>query len=163
MVKADLEDDKVCRWLARHLICRAASRLPCDERARWREESIQNAFDLPGRLPPLLWALDTYVRAGRWGRMRGAPSRSQVLLARIRAAWQRLRSLPTAQARARTQQLHPASIQSPPASENASTYLIDMCRARISPADLTPLKESATKLAQLLRDVEVVEYRGHGL
>jgi hypothetical protein len=107
MVKADLEDAKVCRWLARQLIYRAALRLPRGERARWREESIRDALDLPGRLPPLLWALDIYVRSGSWGRMRGAPSRSQALIARIRAAWQRLRSGPEPQA----QELHPGPIQ----------------------------------------------------
>jgi hypothetical protein len=111
MVKADLQDAKVCRWLARHLVYQAALCLPRGERARWREEAISNLLDLPGRLPPLLWALDTYVHAGSWGRMRGAPSRLQILVARIRMAWQRLRSVPTARARARAQQLHPASIQ----------------------------------------------------
>jgi hypothetical protein len=95
MVKADLEDAKVCRWLARRLIYRAALRLPRGERARWREEMIRDVLDLlPGRLPPLLWALDIYVKSGGWGRMRGAPSRWHVLLARTRAAWQRLRTLP---------------------------------------------------------------------
>jgi len=93
MVKADLEDAKVCRWLARQLIYRAAEHLPHEERARWREESIRDALDLPGRLPPLLWALDVYLKAGSWGRMRGGPSWSQVLVARVRAAWRWLWSL----------------------------------------------------------------------
>ncbi|HWD44672.1 MAG TPA: hypothetical protein VHM23_13350 [Actinomycetota bacterium] len=104
LVKADLEDAAVCRWLARKLVYRAALRLPRGERARWRDESLQNVLDLPGRLPPLLWALDIYVKSGRWGRMRGALSRWQVLLARVRAAWQRLRTLPQARARALSKQ-----------------------------------------------------------
>jgi hypothetical protein len=89
----------------------AARHLPDDERDRWRDEGVQNILDLPGRIPPLVWALDTYVKAGRWGQMRGAPSRWQMLMARTRAAWQRLRSLLQGRARARAQQLHPASIQ----------------------------------------------------
>jgi hypothetical protein len=108
MVKADLEDAKVCRWLARQLIYRAAEHLPHEERARWREESIRDALDLPGRLPPLLWALDVYLKAGSWGRMRGGPSWSQVLVARVRAAWRRLRSLSTEWARERSKQRHPS-------------------------------------------------------
>jgi hypothetical protein len=94
VAKADLEDPDLYRWLARKLIYRAALRLPRGERARWREESMRDVLDLPGRPPPLWWALDTYVRSGRWGRERGAPSRWQALVARLRAAWQRLRSLP---------------------------------------------------------------------
>jgi hypothetical protein len=108
VAKADLEDPDVYRWLARKLIYRAALRLPRGERARWREESIRDVLDLPGRLPPLLWALDTYVRSGRWARMRGAPSRWQALVARFRAAWRRLRSLPEERARARSKERHPA-------------------------------------------------------
>jgi hypothetical protein len=106
--KADLEDEAVYRWLACKLIDRAARHLPDDERDRWREESISDVLDLPGRFPPLIWALDVYRRSGRWGRMRGAPSRWQVLLARLRTAWQRLRSLPQARARALSKQRHPA-------------------------------------------------------
>jgi hypothetical protein len=109
VVKADLEDAKVCRWLARHLIYRAALRLPRGERARWREEMIRDVLDLlPGRLPPLLWALDTYVKAGSWAQTRGAPSRWETLIARIRGTWQRLRALPTARARTRSKLRHPA-------------------------------------------------------
>jgi hypothetical protein len=109
VAKADLEDPDVYRWLVRKLIYRAALRLPREERARWREESMQNVLDLPGRLPPLVWALDTYVRSGSWARTRGASSRWQALVARIRAAWQRLRSLPEERARARSKERHPAS------------------------------------------------------
>jgi hypothetical protein len=92
--KADLEDADVYRWLTRKLVYRASRRLPREERARWRAEAMQNVLDLPGRLPPLWWALDTYARSGRWGRERGAPSRWQALVARVWAAWHRLRSLP---------------------------------------------------------------------
>jgi len=111
VVKADLEDATVCRWLARRLIFRAARRLPDGERDRWREEAISNILDLPGRLLPLWWALDTYLHAGRWGRMRGAPSRWQVLIAQLQAAWQRLRTLRQERARALSKQRHPASIR----------------------------------------------------
>jgi hypothetical protein len=85
IVKADLEDEAVCRWLARKLIYRAALRLPRRERARWREESMRDVLDLPGRLPPLVWALDIYIKAGRWGQLRGGRSRWQALIDRIRA------------------------------------------------------------------------------
>jgi hypothetical protein len=108
VAKADLEDPDLYRWLTRKLVYRAALRLPRGERARWRAEAMQNILDLPGRLPPLLWALDTYARSGRWGRERGAPSRWQVLIARGRAAWHRLRSLPEEWARARSKERHPA-------------------------------------------------------
>ena len=107
MVKADLEDEKVCRWLARKLVYRATQCLPADERDRWREELIRDLLDLEGRVAPLLWAFSVYLQAGRWGRMRGMPSRWEVLVARTRAAWQRLRSLPLA--RARSKERHPAS------------------------------------------------------
>jgi len=108
MVKADLEDEKVCRWLARKLAYRTAQRLPADERDRWREELIRDLLDLEGRVAPLLWAFSVYLQAGRWGRMRGMPSRWEVLVARTRAAWQRLRSLPQARARALSKQWHPS-------------------------------------------------------
>jgi hypothetical protein len=108
VAKADLEDPDLYRWLTRKLVYRAALRLPRGERARWRAEAMQNVLDLPGRLPPLLWALDTYARSGSWGRQRGAPSRWQVLVARVRTAWHRLRSLPEEWARARSKERHPA-------------------------------------------------------
>lgn len=108
VAKADLEDEAVYRWLARKLIYRAARRLPEDERDRWRDEGVQNILDLPGRLPPLLWALDIYIKSASWGRTRGAPSRWQVLAARTRAAWQRLWSLPQGRARGLSKQRHPA-------------------------------------------------------
>jgi hypothetical protein len=114
VAKADLEDVDVYRWLARKLIDRAAQRLPHGERDRWRDESTQNVLDLPGRLPPVFWALDTYMRSGSWGRMRGAPSRWQVLIARVRAAWLWLRSLPTARARARERQVQTGPKRLPP-------------------------------------------------
>jgi hypothetical protein len=108
VAKADLEDPDLYRWLTRKLVYRAALRLPRGERARWRAEAMQNVLDLPGRLPPLLWALDTYARSGSWGRQRGAPSHWQVLVARVRTAWHRLRSLPEEWARARSKERHPA-------------------------------------------------------
>jgi hypothetical protein len=108
VAKADLEDPDLYRWLTRKLVYRAALRLPRGERARWRAEAMQNVLDLSGRLPPLLWALDTYARSGSWGRQRGAPSRWQVLVARVRTAWHRLRSLPEEWARARSKERHPA-------------------------------------------------------
>jgi hypothetical protein len=108
VAKADLEDPDLYRWLTRKLIFRAALRLPREERARWRAEALQNVLDLPGRLAPLLWALDTYAKAGRWGKTRGAPSRWQTLVVRIRATWHRLRSLPQVRAKARSRQLHPS-------------------------------------------------------
>jgi hypothetical protein len=59
----------------------------------WDEEWLANLEDLPGRLVKVLWALSiVLVGAGRMGRMlRGAPPMSQILRARIRAAWQKLR------------------------------------------------------------------------
>jgi hypothetical protein len=90
---ADLNDASVCHWLARRLIHRAALRLPRSERARWEEEWLRHDLDVPGRLLPLGRAVQIFFRAGSWGRMlRGAPSRSEVLKARMRAAWQQLRS-----------------------------------------------------------------------
>jgi hypothetical protein len=114
VVKADLEDAAVCRWLARQMVYRAADHLPRGERARWREESIRDLLDLPGRLPPLLWALDTYARSRSWGRERGAPSHWQVLVARVREAWHRLRSLQQqrsiARQKALSKELHPSRL-----------------------------------------------------
>jgi hypothetical protein len=108
VAKADLEDPDLYRWLTRKLVYRAALRLPRGERARWREQAMRDVLDLPGRLPPLLWALDTYARSGSWGRERGAPSRWQLLVARVRAGWHRLRSLPEEWARARSKERHPS-------------------------------------------------------
>jgi hypothetical protein len=108
MVKADLEDEKVCRWLARKLAYRTAQRLPADERDRWREELIRDLLDLEGRVAPLLWALSTYLQAGRWGRERGVPSRSEMLVIRVRLAWYRLQSLSARRARALSKQHHPS-------------------------------------------------------
>jgi hypothetical protein len=108
MVKADLEDEKVCRWLARKLVYRATECLPADERDRWREELIRDLLDLEGRVAPLWCALSVYLHAGRWGRERGVPSRWELLAVRARLAWQRLRDLATQRARARSKQRHPA-------------------------------------------------------
>jgi hypothetical protein len=116
VAKADLEDPDLYRWLTRKLVYRAALRLPRGERARWRAEAMQNVLDLPGRLPPLLWALDTYARSGSWGRERGAATRWEELVARTRAAWQSRRSLREARERERlkalkalSRQLHPST------------------------------------------------------
>jgi hypothetical protein len=109
LVKADLEDAAVCRWLARHLIYRAALRLPRGERARWRAESLQNVLDLPGRLLPLLWSLDIYVKSGSWGRMRGEPSRWQMLMLRIRVSFARRRARRSFRAMQGPKQRHPSN------------------------------------------------------
>jgi hypothetical protein len=108
MIKADLEDQDVCRWLARKLMYRATQSLPVDERDRWREELIRDLLDLKGRIAPLLWALSVYVQAGRWGRERGVPSRRDLLAMRVRLTWERLRSLTAKLARARSKQRHPS-------------------------------------------------------
>jgi hypothetical protein len=108
MVKADLEDEEVCRWLARKLVYRATQCLPADERDRWREELIRDLLDLKGRVPPLWWALSTWLQAGRWGRERGVPSRWEMLVIRVRLVWQRLRSLSQARSRALSKQPHPS-------------------------------------------------------
>lgn len=140
VAKADLEDPDVYRWLARKLIYRAALRLPRGERARWRAEAMQNILDLPGRLLPLLWALDTYVRSGRWARMRGAPSRWQTLVARCRAAWRRLRSLPEERARAQSKERHPA------ASTRAQVEVeAEVAQAVATAGDATLTARSATR------------------
>ena len=109
LVKADLEDADVCRWLARKLIYRAALHLPRGERARWREESIRDVLDLPGRLPPVLWALDIYVKSGSWGRMLGEPSRWQMLKERIRVTLARRRARRAARELLGSMQRHPAN------------------------------------------------------
>lgn len=127
MVKADLEDEKVCRWLARTLVYRATRHLPADERDRWREELIRDLLDLQGRVAPLLWAFSVYLQAGRWGRMRGMPSRWEVLVARTRAAWQRLRSLPLARARALSKQRHPS--RNPDTAQQIMAAAIDTKQA----------------------------------
>jgi hypothetical protein len=94
---ADLKDARVCHWLARKLILRASLRLPRSERARWQEEWLRHDLDVPRRVLPLARAVQIFLKAGRWGRMlRGAPSRSEAMKARLRAAWQKLRSRPEA-------------------------------------------------------------------
>jgi hypothetical protein len=94
---ADLNDVDVCHWLARQLIRRAAQRLPRRDHLRWEEEWLRHSNDVPGRLLPLARALRIFIRAGSWGRiLRGSPSPSEMLRARVRAAWQRLRSRPKA-------------------------------------------------------------------
>jgi hypothetical protein len=148
-LKADLQDAKVWQWLAEWTIEQAVQRLPRSQRNRWREEWLRHHADMPGRLLPLVRALGIYFRAGRWGRMlRGAPSRSQVLIARLRAAWQRLRSWPTARARARAQQLHPASIQAP--AEVAQVTAVttpDSVTAVTTPASATAMLLDASVVA----------------
>jgi hypothetical protein len=134
MAKADLEDSTVCQWLARRLIYRAAQRLPREERSRWREEWIRHELDVPGRVLPLIRALDIYVRAGSWGRMlRGVPTRSEVLKARLRAAWQWLRSLPEAWARALVKQRHPAfQARAQVQAEAESAHVVTLAPAAVT-------------------------------
>jgi hypothetical protein len=87
------EFTEVGPWLARKLIDRAARRLPKPERSRWREEWLANLADMPGKLTKLMWALSIFlIGAGKMRRMLGAPPLSQVLWARVQAAWQRLPS-----------------------------------------------------------------------
>jgi hypothetical protein len=82
-------------WLARMVVHRAAQRLPRPERSRWREQWLADLEDIPGRLTKLAWALSIFlIGAGRMRRLLGAPPLSEVLWARIRAAWQQLRSRP---------------------------------------------------------------------
>jgi len=96
---ADLNDVNVCQWLATRLIRCAALRLPKRDRSRWEEEWLRHNEDVPGRLLPLARALKIFFRAGSWGRiLRGSPSVSQTLRARMRAAWQKLRLGPKAPA-----------------------------------------------------------------
>ena len=95
MLAADFKDARVCHWLAHKLIGRAVLRLPESERARWEEEWLRHDLDVPGRILPLARAVQIFVRADSWGRLlRGAPSRLEVVKARLRAVWQRLRSRP---------------------------------------------------------------------
>jgi hypothetical protein len=122
VAKADLEDPDVYRWLARRLVYRAALHLPRGERARWREQAMGDVLALPGRLPPLLWAVDTYVKAGSWGRTRGAPSRWQALMARIRVAWQWLRPRPQSPAQ-------------PPSPSSVVVVKAEEARARVMALD----------------------------
>jgi hypothetical protein len=85
------EFTEVGPWLARRLIYRAARRLPGPERSRWREEWLANLEDMPGKLTKLMWSLSIFlVGAGKMRRILGAPPLSQVLWARVQAAWQRL-------------------------------------------------------------------------
>jgi hypothetical protein len=108
-LKADLEDKALWQWMARKLIYAAAQRLPHGQRARYREEWMRHQLDLEGRIPRVVHALGVYARAGSWSRMlRGAPSPSQALIARLRAAWGRLRAQVEARARTRSKQRHPA-------------------------------------------------------
>jgi hypothetical protein len=94
---ADLNDVNVCQWLARQLIRRAVQRLPKQDRPRWEEEWLRHNNDVPGRLLPLARAMRIFLQAGSWGRiLRDSPPISEVLRARVRAAWQKLRPRPKA-------------------------------------------------------------------
>lgn len=87
-------------WMAKSLIRRAARRIPEQERPRWEEEWLEELASKPGRLWKLLWALWSLplLRGpGEMGRLLGAPPVSEVVRARLRAAWQRLRLRPKAQ------------------------------------------------------------------
>jgi hypothetical protein len=139
LVKADLEDAAVCRWLARHLIYRAALRLPRRERVRWRDESLQNVLDLPGRLPPLLWALDIYVKSGNWARMRGAPSQWQMLMWRIRMPLVRRRARRAARAMLPSRPRHPAYNRT---TAQALQVQAEPAHARAVALDATALAEA---------------------
>jgi hypothetical protein len=138
LLKADLEDVTVCQWAVRQLIYLAAQRLPRDQRTRWREEWIRHALDVPGRIMPLARALGICVRAGSWGRMlRGAPSPSEALIARLRAAWLSVRSWAQARARARSKQRHPAFSRRPaPPVTQVRTVGVDAEVATIHPVGI---------------------------
>jgi hypothetical protein len=53
------------------------------------------------------------------------PSWSQVLMARLRATWQRLRALPAARSNPPEQHVHPASIQAPAEAAQVSVVASD--------------------------------------
>jgi hypothetical protein len=81
-------------WLAKRLVRRAARRIPKQERPRWEEEWLNELASKPGRLVQLLWALwhlPLVWGAGEMGRLLGVPPISQLVRARLRAAWQSLR------------------------------------------------------------------------
>ena len=151
MAKADLEDEKVCRWLARKLMYRATECLPADERDRWREELIRDLLDLQGRIAPLGWALSVYLQAGRWGRERGVPSRREMLAMRVRLMWERLRSLTAKRALARSKQRHPAS--RPTMVETTQVVLTATAEATatIRPAGLTGVSTTRSSGSASLR------------
>jgi hypothetical protein len=157
MVKADLEDEKVCRWLARKLVYRATQCLPADERDRWREELIRDLLDLEGRVPTLGWALSVYLQAGRWGRMRGMPSRWEVLVARTRAAWQRLRSLPPARARALSKQRHPS--RNPDTAQQLQEIAAASIDAAVAVPAATVTGSANLKLLPELYEIWAGQYR----
>jgi hypothetical protein len=80
-------------WMAKALISRAARRIPEQERPRWEEEWLGELESKQGRLFKLLWALwrlPLLRGAGVMGRLLGASPVSQVIRARLRAAWQKL-------------------------------------------------------------------------
>jgi len=86
-------------WMAKNLIRRAARRIPEQERPRWEGEWLGELASRPGRLFKLAWALwhlPLLRGAGVMGRLLGAPPVSEVIRARLRAAWQRLRFRPKA-------------------------------------------------------------------
>jgi hypothetical protein len=87
----------LCPWIAKGLICRAARRLPEQERSHWEQVWLAELASEPGRLWKLLWALwhlPLLWGAGEMGRLLGSPSASHRIRARLRAAWQKLRSRP---------------------------------------------------------------------
>jgi len=93
------EFTEVSPWLAKALIRRGARRIPEQERPRWEAEWLEELASKPGRLWKLLWALWSLplLRGPReMGRLLGAPPVSEVVRARLRAAWQRLRFRPKA-------------------------------------------------------------------
>jgi hypothetical protein len=88
-------------WLAKTLVRRAARRIPEQERPRWEDDWLAELASKPGRLFKLLWALwslPLLKGPGEMGRLLGAPPASEVIRARLRAAWHRLRFRPKAPA-----------------------------------------------------------------
>jgi hypothetical protein len=84
----------LCPWLAKKLVRRAARRLPEPDRPRWEAEWLAELASKPGQLLKLLWALGLLPGAWKMSRMLGAPSMTQALRTRMRAAWARLRFRP---------------------------------------------------------------------
>lgn len=95
------EATDVAPWVAKRLVRWAAGRIPERERPRWEEEWLGELEEVPGRLSKLAWALwhlPILRGAGEMGRLLGAPPVTEVVRARLRAAWQRLRYRPKAPA-----------------------------------------------------------------
>jgi hypothetical protein len=88
-------------WMAKTLVRRAARRIPEQERPRWEDDWLAELASKPGRLWKLLWALwrlPLLRGPGEMGRLLGAPPVSEVVRARLRAAWRKLRFRPKAPA-----------------------------------------------------------------